>query len=161
MKLPKKDMSERLKLNDEVAMEYYRLQKISEGSIVLESGAEYGLSSNTETGMKREKEEKAHLSEIIHLLNDRFNTDFTEADRLFFEQIEQELKDDEKFVFQAQNNSIENLRYRFNELFDEKAIDRMEQNQDIFGKLFNDKEFGNVVREFYLKKLYNDLNKAS
>ncbi|MBL7690592.1 MAG: type I restriction endonuclease subunit R [Flavipsychrobacter sp.] len=160
LKLPKKDISERLKLTDEVAMEYYRLQKTTEGSIVLEPGGEFGLHGITETGMKRVKEERAALSEIITLLNDRFNADFTEADRLFFEQIEQELRDDQKFVFQAQNNTIENLRYKFNELFDEKAIDRMEQNQDIFSKLFNDKEFGSVVREFYLKKLYAELNKA-
>lgn len=97
----------------------------------------------------------------IHILNDRFNTDFTDADRLFFEQIEQDPKQDERFVFQAKNNPLDNLRYSFNELFDEKAIDRMDQNKDIFNKLFNDKEFGSVVREFYLKKLYNELNKAS
>ena len=160
MKLPKKDIADRLKLTDEVAMEYYRLQKATDGSIVMEPGSQYALPGIIETGMKRDKDERAPLSEIITLLNDRFNADFTEADRLFFEQIEQELKDDEKFVFQAKNNSIENLRYRFNELFDEKAIDRMEQNQDIFTKLFNDKEFGSVVREFYLKKLFSELNKA-
>lgn len=65
-----------------------------------------------------------------------------------------------KSLYSRLKTILENLRYRFNELFDEKAIDRMEQNQDIFGKLFNDKEFGNVVREFYLKKLYTELNKV-
>ena len=37
-KLPKRDLSESLKLVDEVAMEYYRLQKIKEGSIDLITG---------------------------------------------------------------------------------------------------------------------------
>src|SRR5690606_14453762 len=99
-KLPKGDISERLKLDEEVALEYYRLQKISEGSILLESGTDYGLRGNTETGMKKDKEETAPLSDIIQVINKRFDTDFTDADRLFFEQIEQELKQDERFVYQ-------------------------------------------------------------
>lgn len=159
MKLPKKDISERLKLNDEVSLEYYRLQKISEGNIVLEPEGEYTLKGGSETGMKKDKEDKAALSEIINVLNDRFGTDFTEADKLFFAQIEQELVEDDKFIFQVKNNSIENLKYSFNDLFDEKAIDRMEQNQDIFSKLFNDKEFGKVVRDWMLKRVYKKIHR--
>jgi type I restriction enzyme, R subunit len=33
--------------------------------------------------------------EIIEILNDRFGTDFTEADRLFFEQVREEAKANE------------------------------------------------------------------
>ena len=33
-KLPKSDYNERLKLDNEVALEYYRLQKIAEGNLV-------------------------------------------------------------------------------------------------------------------------------
>ena len=35
-------------------------------------------------GTGKAKEEKAPLSEIIKVLNDRFGTNFTEEDRLFF-----------------------------------------------------------------------------
>ena len=34
------------------------------------------------------------MSEIIDVLNERFGTEFEEADRLFFEQIEAELMED-------------------------------------------------------------------
>ena len=37
-KLPKRDLSESMKLTDEVALEYYRLQKIKDGSIDLTAG---------------------------------------------------------------------------------------------------------------------------
>jgi type I restriction enzyme R subunit len=153
-KLPRQELSERLKLNDEVAMQYYRLQKVAEGAIVLEAQGEYGLQGSTETGMQREKEEKAKLSEIITVLNDRFGTDFTTADRLFFDQLEQELIADETLIFQAQNNTIENFAYGFNERFDEKAIDRMEQNQEIFSRIFDDADFGKIVKEWMVKKVY-------
>ncbi|MGB9499980.1 MAG: UvrB domain 3-containing protein [Dissulfuribacterales bacterium] len=42
-KLPKQDVSERLKIHDEVALEYYRLQKIREGKILLENETGYWL----------------------------------------------------------------------------------------------------------------------
>lgn len=38
---------------------------------------------------------------------------------------------------------------------------RMEQNQDIFAKVFDDKDFGAVVMEWMLRKVYNRINKGS
>lgn len=159
-KLPKKDITEQLKLNDEVSLQYYRLQKISEGSIVLEEQGTYELKGSTDTGMSREKEEKARLSEIIGVLNDRFGTEFTSADQLFFDQIEAELIADEKLIYQAQNNTIENFRYGFDERFIEKLIDRMDGNQDIFSKILNEKDFGEIVKTYMLNKVFNSI-KAS
>jgi len=49
-KLPKRTLSDRLQLTDEIAMEYYRLQKIKEGSIDLIKG-EDGLHLS-EAGIK-------------------------------------------------------------------------------------------------------------
>lgn len=157
-KLPKRDISERLKLTDEVALQYYRLQKIAEGAIALEPQGEYGLNGQVDTGMTKEKEEKARLSEIIDVLNERFNTDFAEADRLFFDQIESELVNDENMINQATNNSIDNFKYGFEERFIEKLIDRMDQNQEIFSKILDDKEFGEVVKGWMLKKVYEKIN---
>jgi len=71
-----------------VALEYYRLQKIKEGSIELQKREEGELSGISEAGLKRAKDEEALLSEIISVLNDRFGTEFDEADKLFFDQIE-------------------------------------------------------------------------
>ena len=156
-KLPKTDLAERLKLTDEVALEYYRLQKVSEGAITLETLGEVGVSNLTEAGIQREKEEKAALSEIIDLLNERFGTDFNNADRLFFDQIEEELISDEKLQMQARNNTKDNFKYGFDEAFLSKLIERMEDNQGIFEKILDDKEFGEVVRKWMLDKVYGRL----
>ena len=157
-KLPKIDLSERLKLTDEIALEYYRLQKASEGSITLEVHGEVGIQNITEAGIKRAKEEKAHLSEIIEILNERFGTDFNNADKLFFEQIEEELIGDEKLQMQAKSNTIENFKYGFDEAFLAKLIERMEDNHEIFEKILDDKEFGDVVRKWMLNKVYERIN---
>ena len=158
-KLPKRDLSDQLQLHDELAMEYYRLEKIASGSIELqnEDGLLNGL---TEAGIKRAKEEKAPLSEIINVLNDRFGTDFTEADRLFFDQMEADLLLDEKLKEQAQANKIDTFKFAFEDLFLTKLIERMDQNQEIFEKILENKAFGGVVKELLMKSVYMKLNET-
>ncbi|MCK9559600.1 MAG: type I restriction endonuclease subunit R, partial [Candidatus Marinimicrobia bacterium] len=95
-KLPKVDYTERLKLDNEVALEYYRLQKIADGDLVLQVQGKYELDPITEAGIKREKEEKDTLSNIINLLNEKYGFDFTDQDRLYFEQIEQALYENDE-----------------------------------------------------------------
>jgi len=157
-KLPKQDVSARFKINDEVALEYYRLQKIREGTIVLEKDSESALYPITEAGTKKEKEELARLSEIIEILNDKFGTDFTDADKYFFTQIEEEMVTDENLSEQARNNSIDNFKFGFEDMFLNKLIERMDSNQDIFTKIMDDKSFGDVVKEWMLYKVYNRFN---
>ena len=157
-KLPMRDLSEQLKLGDEIALEYYRLQKIAEGNIELIPQDEYSLRIIEEGSNVVEKEQREKLSQIIRILNDRFGTDFTDADRLFFDQIETELINDEKLISQAKNNTIDNFKYGFEDSFIQKLLERMEQNQDIFNKLLDDKEFGDVVKAWMLEKVYRRIN---
>ncbi|HEY5536238.1 MAG TPA: type I restriction endonuclease [Ignavibacteria bacterium] len=160
-KLPKTDYTERLKLDNEVALEYYRLQKIGEGDLVLQIQGEYGLDPTTEAGISRSKDEKARLSDIIKVLNDKYGTEFNEADRLFFEQIEEELYLDEDLKLRALNNPIENFKYAFEEVFINKLIERMDSNQDIFDKIMENGEFKNDVKEWMTKKIFERFNAYS
>jgi type I restriction enzyme R subunit len=157
-RLPKRDLTERLQIDDEIALEYYRLQKIKEGSIELVKGVEGELSGVTEAGLTREKVEEAPLSEIIEVLNTRFNTQFEEADKLFFDQIEAELLLDNTLQTQAKVNKIDTFKFAFEDQFVNKLFERMEQNQDIFEKILDDKAFGDVVREIMMKSIYRKLN---
>lgn len=157
-RLPKRELSESLHLDDEVALEYYRLQKIKEGSIELQKGEEGELSGISEAGLKRAKDEEALLSEIINVLNDRFGTEFDEADKLFFDQIETELMEDETLQTQARVNKIDTFKFAFNDKFIDKLIGRIDQNQEIFEKIIEDKMFGDLVKELMMKKIYKKLN---
>ncbi len=157
-KLPKRDLVESMKLTDEVALEYYRLQKINDGSIDLVAGENDELDGLTEAGIKRDKEDKATLSEIIEILNNRFGTEFVEADRLFFEQIETELMQDITLQTQARVNKLDTFKYAFEEMFINKLVDRMDQNQEIFEKIIEDQSFGGLVKELMMNKVFNQLN---
>jgi len=157
-RLPKRDLSETYQLADEVALEYYRLEKIKEGSIDLLKGEEGELSGTSEAGLKRTKEEEALLSEIVNILNDRFGTEFEEADKLFFDQIEAELMEDEKLQVQAKANKLDTFKYAFEDMFMDKLIGRMDQNKEIFEKILEDKLFGELVKELMMKKIYRKMN---
>jgi type I restriction enzyme R subunit len=157
-KLPRTSENDKFKLGDEVSLEYYRLQKIAENNILLEDQSVYELEGGGAAGIRMTKDEEAALSEIINVLNKKFNTEFNDADKLFFDQIEAELLLDVKLGEQAKNNTIDNFKFGFEDLFFDKLIGRMEQNQDIFAKMMDDKEFGGVVKNYMLKKVYSRLN---
>ena len=158
-KLPRTSQIDKFKLGDEVSLEYYRLQKIAEQNIAMESQGIYELDGGGEAGLRMTKEDQAALSEIIEVLNKRFATEFNTADKLFFDQIEEDMVADSNLQEQAKNNPIENFKFGFEDMFMDKLIGRMEQNQDIFAKMMDDKEFGGLVRNYMLKKVYDRLSR--
>jgi type I restriction enzyme R subunit len=69
------------------ALKYYRLQKISEGSISLIRGKQEPVDVPDEVGTGAGEKVKDELSNIIGYINERFKTDFTPADELFLASI--------------------------------------------------------------------------
>jgi type I restriction enzyme R subunit len=55
-------------------------------------------------------------------------------------------------------NKIDTFKYAFDDLFLTKLIERMDQNQDIFEKILENKDFGGVVKELLMKSVYLKLN---
>ena len=157
-KLPRTDYTERLKLDNEVALEYYRLQKMAEGDLVLQIQGQVALGPTTEAGISRPKEERDKLSSIINVLNDKYGTEFTDADRLYFEQLEQALFENDDLKVRAQNNPIENFKYALEEVFIQTLIDRMRDNEEIFDKIMENPGFKADVREWLTTRMYQRFN---
>lgn len=157
-KLPKEDAGSQFQLGDEIALEYYRLQKVAEGSLKLEVHGEYGLDPTTDAGLRRAEEEKARLSDIIRILNDRFGTDFTDADRLYFDQMAEYFMQDEDLAKRARNNPIENFKYAVDDVFFDKLIERMDANQGIFDKVMENGEFRQEFKKWLTNKVYQQFN---
>lgn len=53
-----------------------------------------------------------------------------------------------------------NFRYGFEDTFLTKLIERMDTNQEIFATILDDKVFGDVVKEWMLRKVYQRLTEA-
>ena len=153
--LPKRNLTERLQLDDEVALEYYRLDKVREGDIALDPHGEYGVSGTSEAGIKRgDKEDTEKLSKIIEVVNERFGTDFTEADQLFFDQMEEQLYEDDTLRKQAQANSMDNFRHGFEDAFMAILIARMSKNEDLFNRIMEDEQFAELAKDMLMQNVY-------
>ncbi|MDR2438179.1 MAG: DEAD/DEAH box helicase family protein [Planctomycetaceae bacterium] len=158
-KLPKTDYSQRLKLDNDVVLEYYRVQKISDKDLVLEIHGEKSLNPITEAGIDYEKDTVVRLSNIIHILNERFGTEFTEADRLFFEQIKMDIAAEPEIRERAVSNSLENFSFAVDDLFVNKMIERMEANQETTAKLLENQELGTTVKQAVTQDIYDEFNR--
>ena len=158
-KLPKRDTGPGYHLEEEVELQYYRLQKISEGQIDLNTGDGKPLKGPSDVGTGQEDRD-IKLSELIDILNERFGTDFTQADQLFFDQIQEEAIESETLKKAAAANSKDDFRYVFEKAFEGLVIDRMEGNEEIFGKLMADGEFRKLAVEHLLHKVYGALKKT-
>ena len=161
-KLPLKSLEDRFKLNDEVLLKYYRLQKIKETNIVMEHQVEYGLEPGTEAGIRKDKEEQIQLSQIVDAINTRFGTEFTEADQLLFDQVGIDLLNDDVIIKQAKTNSFESfLPGSLRDKSIEKFIDRMDINNSTTSSILNNEKLADAVIFKYLAKyIYDKINAA-
>jgi type I restriction enzyme R subunit len=156
-KLPRRSDGEKYVFDDEVALKFYRLQKISEGSIRLDKGENLPVEGPTAVGTGAAKDDKVELSRLIDLVNERFGTDFTQADELFFHQIREEALADEGLRQAAVANTLDNFRYVFAKALEGLFIDRMEQNEELFAKYMNDPDFKKLVSEHLLRQVYEQI----
>ena len=157
--LPLDRDTERVKLSDEIGLQYYRLQRIYSGEIILREGEPEGVKSPTDVGTGKAKDEKAPLSEIIKVLNDRFGTEFTDEDRLFFEQIQEKAKNSEKVVKLRQANPFDKFQLGVRQMIEDLMIQRMSENDKIVTRFMDDKAFGDAAFRILSESIYNAIPK--
>ena len=156
-KLPKGDRGPVYNFDDEVALKYYRLQKISEGAIQLEAGKGGEVAGPVAVGTRAAHAEKIELSQLIDVLNERFGTDFKPGDQLFLESIREDAVVDPEIRQAALANTVENFGYVFLKALEGLFIDRMDQNEDITSRFMNDPEFKEIIGKHLLKKVYEQV----
>ena len=160
-KLPKNG-SEGVSLADDVALEYYRNDKVFEGRISLSSGEEGELKpTGFGKGVVGKEEEKEKLSAIIERLNERFGTEFSDTDKLSYDQIKEDIINNEDLAQKAQTNTKDNFKFSYRKAFLDVVISRMAQNEKFFMKILEDSDFKETVMEFMFDEVYEKLsNKA-
>lgn len=145
-------------LGDEVGLQYYRLQRVYSGAIELREGeAEYGVKSPTDIGSGRAREDKAPLSEIIEVLNERFGTNFSEEDRLFFEQIREKATNSPEVVRLRQANPFDKFQLGLRQMLEDLMIQRMSENDKIVSRYMDDKAFEDAAFAVLSKVIYETI----
>ena len=159
-KLPKRSAGLSYQFDEEVRLEYYRLQKISEGSIGLSDGQVTRLDGPSDVGTGVLNEEAVPLSRLIDVVNDRFGTDFNQADQLFFDQIVEVALSDAALKQAAAVNHGDKFELVFKNLLEALFVERMDQNEEIFARFMNDKSFQKVVTSRLSSEAYRRLNNS-
>lgn len=157
-KLPQ-DEEDRFELDDEVTLKYFRLRQIGDGSIDLSDGEAEPLKGPTDVGTARTKDEEVELSSLVEKLNERFGTDFTEADQLFFDQVTSTAENKDRVAEAAMANTFENFSSYFERVLEELFIERMDGNEDIFNRVMSDTSFRGAAHEHIARQVWERIRK--
>lgn len=143
-----------VKVGDEVALQYYRLERVFSGAIVVKEGEAQYIKSPSDVGTGKAHDEPAPLSEIIKVLNERFGTQFSEEDRLFFEQIKEKACKSEQVVRTAMANPLDKFELGIRKLIEEMMIERMTENDEIVTRYMADQGFQGAAFPILAREIF-------
>ncbi|MBH8555218.1 type I restriction endonuclease subunit R [Nostocaceae cyanobacterium CENA357] len=155
-KLPHSTQAPKIDLSGDIELKFYRLEKISEGKIDLTAGKAEPLKGAIAVGT-RQPDKEVPLSQLIDSLNERFGTNFTPADQLFFEQITETAIANDSIKQAAQVNTKENFAPVLEKHLENLFIERIDGNEKIFMQVMNSEEFKAVVFEKLLSSIYESI----
>jgi len=136
------------------------MERIFCGTIDLKAGESQPVKAPTDVGTSKVKDDKAPLSEIIEVLNERFGTQFTEEDRLFFQQIKERACRDEQVIKTARANTLDKFELGIRKLIEELMIDRMTENDKIVTRYMSDKDFQSSAYPVLAKDIYQTIRES-
>jgi len=157
-KLPTEKQRLPVEITENINMESYVIKKITDGvSIKLDPKiGELKPIEGLGTG-KGAGEEKEFLSRIIDEVNERFGTDFTEGDKVFFAELQTRLAGNETLSQSAKTNTKEALKLVFAHIFEDQLHTMVESNFDIYKKIVENAEFGKFIKEKMFEEVYDKL----
>lgn len=145
-----------VEIQQQIDVESYRLQKAGSGSIKLSRGSvdlEPIKPKDTEMPLTDQIEP---LSQIIRELNERFGTAFTEEDRIFIEQLEAKLTDNEALEKAVKVNTPDNARLTFNHVVNDRLQEMIDTNFKFYKQVTDDPDFARTFLDWlfqrYVKK---------
>lgn len=156
-KLPRRSGGPGYQFDEDVQLDYYRLQKLSEGSISLREGEAPRLDGPSEVGSGLVRDAPITLSRLIDIVNERFGTDFNQADQLFFDQVVEAAIASDTMKQAAAVNPADKFELVFRNLLETLFVERMDQNEGIFVRFMNDPAFQKVVTTWLAGEAYKRL----
>ena len=152
---------EAVHLGGDVELEYYRLQRVSQNEMFFAEEPVVYITGPGEVGTGDPEEDKAPLSEIIARLNERFGTDFTDEDRLFFEQIKERALRNDDVRRMALANDLDKFALGFRPQLGKLMVERMGENDDIVRRYLDDAEFQQTASEVLAREVHDAVKEAA
>ncbi|EPB8165926.1 type I restriction endonuclease subunit R [Clostridium perfringens] len=163
-KLPKKG-KERIKLDDMLELDYYKLEKLGKDdktgidiSLTYGEGELVGISETANSRVSEEHEE--YLDDIIKKINDIYGIGLTEDDKIIIDHYEEMFKQDKTLMDIAKANSYDDLVNTFaKSYFKRGLIKTKKKNDKLVKEIFGNHNLQNFMINYLAKKIYDEVNK--
>ena len=120
---------------EDVELDSFRIQETFKGYLPLVKDNS-GVPSITGGRPQHEEGEKDLLSNIIKTLNETHGLNLTEGDKVDIERMKFKLEENEELqAVMNENNTLENIRYKFDKVVDSLLLDFVNTKIDLYKKL--------------------------
>ncbi len=144
---------ESVDLGADVELTHLRHEKQFEGSVSLDADTGEVQTIYSGSGKLNEPEPET-LSSIIERFNERYGTDWTDADRLFPDAIAEDLINDERIQLEAGANDLDAFKVGFDATYLAAIASRLDRNDKVAGQLIDDEELRAALVAEYLPGIY-------
>ena len=137
-----------IEIKEQIDLDSYRIQLMSSGKIKI-PGGEGELEPIKQIGdFTVVPNHKEALSQIIEELNKRFGTDFTQDDKVFIEQLESKLEENEALQKSVRINPPEDARLTFDHIATDVIQDMIDTNFKFYKQITDNPEFGKLFLDW-------------
>lgn len=145
-------------LEGKLKLEYYKLQKTFEGSIDLDQKKGMYVPSKEKGAMGLDPKEP--LDEVIQKINEKFNGNFSDADRVVVENLKNRLMADKKLAGMAKSSDPQIFTESiFPKAFGAAAQDSYVESQETYASMFEDQTKYNAIMSALAGVIYRELRK--
>jgi type I restriction enzyme R subunit len=113
------------------------------------------LAAPSEVGTGRNEDAPVPLSQVVQLLNDRFGTNFTATDELFWEQVRDDALANPNLQQAGAANTRDDFAYALYQHLEELVVNRMDRNGGQAGMFFDNPEVRSVIQNWMLDQVYD------
>lgn len=157
-RLPRTEGDELPDLSDAAVLTHLRIEQgeLTKASVNTVSDEDLEIPGSGGEGRGRQDDQPTdRLSAIIEVLNNRFGLTLTEADQLFFEQVEAEVENNQRAIDIALNNDLDQFMTVFEDLLQGVMIDRHSGNDAIMTAFLDKPDFREAITHMIGKDFYN------
>ena len=143
-----------------IDMDSYKLVKTKKGvKIKLDEELDIELSPSKNSGSSIIKDEEDFLSRIIKEVNDKFETDFTEKDRVSINDLTSSLLRNKELKIVIENNPKKSAEIKYDDIFEDESVDMVNRNFDFYKKITDNPRLKKDLRRRIFDYIYKELNK--
>ncbi|MDE0694506.1 MAG: DEAD/DEAH box helicase family protein [Boseongicola sp.] len=160
--LPNRELPPEIEVTEDMlSLQAFRVERKEEGSASLPPGDTEDLAAISAFGAKPYTEdEKKELSELVQAFNDRHGTRFSEADMIRFEQVKQDILDDDLSEM-LRNNPPDVVYSAFADAFFQGAIRMFRRDNEMRNIVLSDPEARDKATRHFFNRALREAREAA